>query len=117
MGGTSHAYLWEAARATSSAPTFYKPLAFGGRALVDGAILCNNPTLVALAEAALLWPGAPVEVLVSLGTGRLVPAREITGCVTARRRLFLAFARLIPALFTPPTQHNTHARRAAAASA
>lgn len=63
----------EAVRATTSAPTFYAPAVIGTQRMVDGAILANNPTLVGLAEAALLWPGAPVDVLLSLGTGTQVP--------------------------------------------
>lgn len=39
----------------------------------DGAIVANNPVLVALSEAALLWPGAPIDVLVSVGTGTNQP--------------------------------------------
>ncbi len=69
----------------------------GGQLFVDGAILMNNPSNLALSEAAVLWPGAcasrftprvrpsishvpavgcdvaagvPVECLVSLGTGQ-----------------------------------------------
>jgi predicted acylesterase/phospholipase RssA len=61
--------VYEAARATTSAPTFYSPAVVGGQRLVDGAIIANNPSVVALAEAATLWPGANVEVFVACGTG------------------------------------------------
>lgn len=36
---------------------------------MDAAILANNPVLVALSEAAVLWPGRPIEYVVSLGCG------------------------------------------------
>jgi hypothetical protein len=69
--GTANVLCYEAVRATTSAPTYYSPAIIGGQRMVDGAILQNNPTLIALAEAALLWPGARVETVVSLGTGTM----------------------------------------------
>ena len=69
MEGTHEARLWEAARATSSAPTFFAPVTIGGRAFVDGALLANNPGLIALAEAAVLWQDKRVDVLCCIGTG------------------------------------------------
>ncbi|EIE23713.1 hypothetical protein COCSUDRAFT_41874 [Coccomyxa subellipsoidea C-169] len=41
----------------------------------DGAATANNPAALALAEARLLWPGAPIEALVSLGSG-VVPVQR-----------------------------------------
>jgi patatin-like phospholipase/acyl hydrolase len=35
--------LWEAARATSAAPTYFKPLVINGETLVDGGVQANNP--------------------------------------------------------------------------
>lgn len=75
--GASNVTVYEAARATTSAPTFYEPAVIGGLRLVDGAILANNPSLVALCESAALWPGAHVELMCSLGTGT-VSLRSIT---------------------------------------
>jgi len=58
-------------RATSAAPTYFPPYVHtDGREHVDGAIVANNPAIVALKEAASLWPGRSVGALVSLGTGK-----------------------------------------------
>jgi patatin-like phospholipase/acyl hydrolase len=35
--------LWEAARATSAAPGYFKPIQVGRVKLVDGGLLANNP--------------------------------------------------------------------------
>jgi len=67
--GTSHCEAWRAVRATTSAPTWYKPAEVGRQRFVDGGILANNPTLIALTEAAALWPKATVSCVVSVGTG------------------------------------------------
>lgn len=67
--GASHCKVWEAVRSTTAAPTFYHPAVVGKQRFVDGGILANNPTLIALAEAAVLWPDATVSCVVSLGTG------------------------------------------------
>ena len=51
--------IWEAARATSAAPTYFKPFAHvpSGKIFLDGGLFHNNPIEVALREARLLWPG------------------------------------------------------------
>jgi hypothetical protein len=43
------------------------PLQFGDALYCDGALLANNPTAVALAEARMVFPGVPVEAVVSIG--------------------------------------------------
>ena len=99
--GASNVFTHEAARATTAAPTYYQPVAVGGQRMVssrnkimhnfwrpcrfaimmyipnficqaDGAIIANNPVLIALCEAELLWPGVPIGVVLSLGTGTQV---------------------------------------------
>jgi hypothetical protein len=40
-----------------------------GERFQDGAVTANNPAVVAIQEARLLWPDSPIEVFVSVGTG------------------------------------------------
>ena len=65
--------VWEAARATSAAPSFFKPFeGIGKPTYLDGAIYYNNPAKVANTERKLLWPDvadSPPVVLLSIGTG------------------------------------------------
>jgi len=64
--------IWEAARATSAAPTFFKPMTIENHPLpityVDGGLGYNNPAKLALIEAGRMWVGKEV-CLVSIGTG------------------------------------------------
>jgi len=70
----SQCYIWQAARATSAAPTFFKPISIDrprpAITYVDGGMGYNNPSELALNEAKRLWPGCTDIGLVSLGTGR-----------------------------------------------
>jgi predicted acylesterase/phospholipase RssA len=71
--------MWQAARATSAAPTYFEPfkLETGDRleyrVLVDGGVFANNPALCAYAEAQSLNRGSHDEeyLVLSLGTGEL----------------------------------------------
>lgn len=47
--------MWEAARATSAAPTFFKPLTVGGQQFVDGGLVSNNPVYEMESEAMDIW--------------------------------------------------------------
>jgi patatin-like phospholipase/acyl hydrolase len=68
--------MWQVARATSAAPTYFEPARIdklngeGNWALVDGGTYANNPAMCAYAEARKLDPDADI-LLVSLGTGEL----------------------------------------------
>jgi Patatin-like phospholipase len=70
----SECALWQAARATSAAPTFFKPMSVDCPrppiTYVDGGMGCNNPSDVALNEAQRIWPTCTQFGLVSIGTGR-----------------------------------------------
>lgn len=63
------ARIWEAARATSAAPTFFQPIIIDGVTYGDGGTGWNNPTAEAISEAYKIWPGRPIGCLVSIGTG------------------------------------------------
>ncbi|KAF8596885.1 FabD/lysophospholipase-like protein [Ceratobasidium sp. AG-I] len=71
--------IWEAARATSAAPTFFKQITIEdmgtSTTFVDGGLGCNNPTGRVLAEAKLLFPNRYIACMISIGTGH---AKTIT---------------------------------------
>jgi hypothetical protein len=63
------------ARATSAAPTFFKPFIHSRtkEEYIDGALFHNNPIRVAVNESKLLWPeteGYHPDILLSIGTGQ-----------------------------------------------
>ena len=64
--------VWEAARATTAAPTYFPPawvtVPSPGEWYIDGGVTQNNPSPVALKEAKELWK-AKRCFLVSIGTG------------------------------------------------
>jgi patatin-like phospholipase/acyl hydrolase len=63
--------IWEAARATSAAPTFFKQIEIGRRQpFIDGGLGRNNPSRVVLEEANALFRARPIGCLVSIGTGQ-----------------------------------------------
>ena len=68
--------IWEAARATSAAPTFFKRIKIGppgsGINYVDAGLKgCNNPIKQVIAEAVRVFGGeASVACIVSIGSGR-----------------------------------------------
>ena len=64
--------IWEVARATSAAPSFFKPMTIKNPpppvTYVDGGLGYNNPAKLALIEAGRIWDHNNV-CLVSIGTG------------------------------------------------
>lgn len=67
--------VWEAACATSAAPSFFKPFVSTKslRTYLDGALYYNNPVRVANHERKFLWPDVaenPPDILLSIGTGQ-----------------------------------------------
>ncbi|MEG3971754.1 patatin-like phospholipase family protein [Microcoleus sp. T2B6] len=72
-------YVWQAARATSAAPTFFPAAKFSSEPnlslFVDGGVYINNPALALLIQAKDLYPDEQNFLLVSLGTGNLKVSR------------------------------------------
>ncbi|KAF7761692.1 hypothetical protein Agabi119p4_9684 [Agaricus bisporus var. burnettii] len=67
----SNCKIWEAARATSAAPTFFKRVIIGrDQPFIDGGLGRNNPSQVVLAEANALFGARQIGCLVSIGTGQ-----------------------------------------------
>ncbi|KAH0556296.1 hypothetical protein GP486_005779 [Trichoglossum hirsutum] len=64
--------IWEAARATSAATTFFDPITVGkfGQTFVDGGGGYNNPVQEAYEEALSCWENRDIECIVSIGTGQ-----------------------------------------------
>ena len=67
--------VWEAASATSAAPSYFKPFRSWSnhRTYLDGAIYYNNPVKIANHERKFLWPDVaenPPDILLSIGTGK-----------------------------------------------
>jgi predicted acylesterase/phospholipase RssA len=63
------AKVWQAARATTAAPTFFLPIVINDIEYSDGGTGFNNPIEVAIHEADNIWPDRPIGCLVSIGTG------------------------------------------------
>ncbi|KAI9849895.1 MAG: hypothetical protein M1837_000109 [Sclerophora amabilis] len=72
---------WEAARATSAAPKYFKPFVNeqSGHGYLDGALYNNNPVRVAHQERKLLWPDVEnlhLDIFVSIGTSQKAKITE-----------------------------------------
>ncbi|GAB1316405.1 hypothetical protein MFIFM68171_06615 [Madurella fahalii] len=79
--------IWEAARATSAAPGYFKPFQRKGSptAYLDGAFFHNNPVEIANQERKLLWPDyTEPDILLSLGTGK-EPGKDLDNAAPSRR--------------------------------
>lgn len=68
--------IWEAARASTAAPTFFKAAEISVQpniteTFIDGGMGCNNPTLELCAEAQEVYKNRKIDCIVSLGTGTL----------------------------------------------
>ncbi|KAJ7828316.1 acyl transferase/acyl hydrolase/lysophospholipase, partial [Mycena leptocephala] len=66
--------IWQAGRATSAAPTFFKQIRIGPpgieEAFVDGGMGQNNPIAAMLLEAQVVFPDHQIACIISLGTGQ-----------------------------------------------
>lgn len=66
--------IWEAARATSAEPRFFKPIIIReesvSEAYVDGGLGHNNPIQLVLEEAKQVFHGRKVACIISVGAGQ-----------------------------------------------
>ena len=61
--------ITDAARATSAAPTYFDVFPLDDKCLADGALIANNPALVAYIEARKLYPNCKKFHILSISTG------------------------------------------------
>lgn len=71
-GDADDCEIWQAARATSSAPSHFKPVKINGEKYLDGGIKINNPARESINEVANMLGGDPgnISSLTSIGCGR-----------------------------------------------
>ncbi|QRW02518.1 patatin-like phospholipase protein [Ceratobasidium sp. AG-Ba] len=102
---TPNCYIWQAARATSAAPTFFKPASIEEHGIsmtfLDGGLRCNNPIRELLDEASSYKPfkGRPVSCILSIGTGKrgtaslsgagIIPKLQLLGVINMLKKIAL----------------------------
>jgi hypothetical protein len=106
----SQCAVWQAARATSAAPSFFKEMYIDNPRpainYVDGGLGHNNPAEVALEEAERIWPTAKHFCLVSIGTGQRRAIQIVDGSrvnndddnVNTERSLFEQVKSFVPSI-------------------
>jgi len=78
--GTSDIRIVDTVRGSTAAPTFFGPyIDQYGNKYIDGGLCANNPTEVAIFEAYNLFPGDNINVILSLGTGKLKSVKSSSG--------------------------------------
>jgi predicted acylesterase/phospholipase RssA len=98
--------IWQAARATSAAPTFFEPMRIEhsgvGIGYVDGGLGSNNPSELARDEAERIWNQITSCCLVSIGTGLQsaiqFDVEKLETDVTEQRKAFECVVEFIPSL-------------------
>ena len=73
---------WEAAYATSAAPSYFRPFVSStNRTYLDGGLYANNPVAIADDERRAIWPDVAEEspdLLLSIGTGKVKIESEVS---------------------------------------
>ena len=104
--------IWQAARATSAAPTFFEPLVMGSppRRWIDAGMKFNNPSKAIRSEAGKLWGdingymdyNRDIACFLSIGTGFTEIARldpeNLKERVSAKFQLPLAAVKVMKAI-------------------
>jgi hypothetical protein len=108
--------IWEAARATSAAPTFFPPIQFSkhnGGEFIDAGVGCNNPTKILIKEAKSYcylkgYIAIRPTCLVSIGTGQrdLVQLHRAASAFWFKDRTGLSIAPVLRDIATDC--ENTH---------
>ncbi|KAI9686759.1 MAG: hypothetical protein M1822_002818 [Bathelium mastoideum] len=108
--------IWEAARATSAAPTFFPPIKFQertGNEFIDAAIGCNNPTKELIKEAKSYYRLKGYNLskptcIVSIGTGQkdLIQLHKAASVFWFKDRTGLSIAPVLANIVTDC--ENTH---------
>uniref|UniRef100_A0A915DRH2 PNPLA domain-containing protein n=1 Tax=Ditylenchus dipsaci TaxID=166011 RepID=A0A915DRH2_9BILA len=75
--GSTQYMLWQAIQASSAAPFHFEEVALGTKLHIDGGVLTNNPTAIAMHESRLLWPNHDFQCVVSVGNGRSLNEVEL----------------------------------------
>eukprot|EP01127_Copromyxa_protea_P016243 TRINITY_DN4797_c0_g1_i3.p1 TRINITY_DN4797_c0_g1~~TRINITY_DN4797_c0_g1_i3.p1 ORF type:complete len:1066 (+),score=216.78 TRINITY_DN4797_c0_g1_i3:909-4106(+) len=73
--GDSNAEVWKSLRASTSAPSYFDAFEYDGMIFRDGAMVGNNPAGIAVSEAKKIWPDKTIDLVLSLGTGK-VPRKQ-----------------------------------------
>ena len=87
--------IWQVARATSAAPTYFKPPVIDGLEYVDGGFGANNPCAEIYEEVRRMNNNSRscVSIILSIGTGKNNEARRFKGTGFQRYLNYANFAR------------------------
>ena len=87
--------IWQVARATAAAPTYFKPMVIDGLEYLDGGFGANNPCLEAYDEVKKMNNNAKrcVRFILSVGTGKNKEISRFKGDGIYRYLNYLNFAR------------------------
>ena len=87
--------IWQVARATSAAPTYFKPPIIDGLEYVDGGFGANNPCVEIYEEVRKMNNDSKksASTILSIGTGKNNEARRFKGTGLQRYLNYLNFAR------------------------
>ena len=87
--------IWQVARATSAAPTYFKPPIIDGLEYVDGGFGANNPCAEIYEEVRSMNNNSKrcASIVLSIGTGKNNESRRVKGTGFQRYLNYLNFAR------------------------